>query len=202
MDAKQFLAEFGHIANAPGGVAKLRQMIYQLAVTGSLTPRSAEEKDANILLIEIGFARKRLIHENKYKRMLKLESEAIKLPSEIKLPESWCWTRLIDIGEINPRNDLPDDQLAAFLPMSGVPQIHRGPILVETIKWEKIKKGYTHFANNDVVLAKITPCFENGKATIILDLPIKSGIGAGTTELLVFRPIHKGKYSIKSYLVF
>lgn len=32
MDAQQFLAEFGHIANAPGSVAKLRQMIYQLAV--------------------------------------------------------------------------------------------------------------------------------------------------------------------------
>jgi type I restriction enzyme, S subunit len=37
MDAKQFLAEFKHIASAPSGVARLRQMIYQLAVTGALS---------------------------------------------------------------------------------------------------------------------------------------------------------------------
>ena len=46
MNAQQFLAAFGHIANAPGGIAQLRQMIYQLAVTGSLTPREEASEDA------------------------------------------------------------------------------------------------------------------------------------------------------------
>jgi type I restriction enzyme S subunit len=53
--------------------------------------------------------------------------------------------------------------------------------------WGEIKKGYTHFADGDVVLAKITPCFENGKAGVMRDLP--NGFGAGTTELHVVRPI-------------
>jgi type I restriction enzyme S subunit len=57
-------------------------------------------------------------------------------------------------------------------------------------KWAHIKKGFTHFRNGDVVVAKITPCFENGKAAVIDGLA--HSIGAGTTELHVFRPIHPG----------
>lgn len=52
-------------------------------------------------------------------------------------------------------------------------------------KWSEIKKGFTHFQDDDVVLAKITPCFENGKSCVIRGLP--NQIGAGTTELHVFR---------------
>jgi type I restriction enzyme S subunit len=49
------------------------------------------------------------------------------------------------------------------------------------------KKGYTHFAEGDVGLAKITPCFENGKSAIFRNLT--GGIGAGTTELHIVRPL-------------
>lgn len=192
MNAQQFLAEFGHIADAPCGISQLRQMIYQLAVTGSLTARGENEEDAGDLLASIGEARQRLIRDKKYKRMLELESEPIRPYQGILLPESWRWSRLLDIGEINPRNDAPDDQLAAFVPMNGVPQLHKAPIVAETKRWGEIKKGYTHFANGDVVLAKITPCFENGKAAEVEGLPGDAGIGAGTTELQVFRPIHPG----------
>ena len=192
MDAQQFLAEFGHIANAPGGIAQLRQMIYQLAVTGSLTARGEDKEDAGDLLANIGETRQRLIRDKQYKRMLELESEPISPHQGILLPESWQWSRLLDIGEINPRNDAPDDQLAAFVPMNGLPQIHKAPIVAETKRWGEIKKGYTHFANGDVVLAKITPCLENGKAAAVEGLPGDTGIGAGTTELQVFRPIHPG----------
>lgn len=51
--------------------------------------------------------------------------------------------------------------------------------------WKNVKKGYTHFADNDVVVAKITPCFQNRKSAVIQNLP--NGCGAGTTELLVLR---------------
>lgn len=192
MDAQQFVAEFGHIAHAPGGLANLRRMIYQLAVTGSLTPRGESAEDAGLLLARIGEERQRLIRAKKYKRMLELESEPVRPPLGIVLPTTWRWTRLLDIGEINPRNDAPDEQLAAFVPMSGVPQLHRAAIVAETKSWGDIKKGFTHFANGDVVLAKITPCFENGKSAAVEGLPGDAGIGAGTTELQVFRPIHAG----------
>ncbi|XFC38767.1 restriction endonuclease subunit S [Stenotrophomonas indicatrix] len=200
MNTQQFLAEFGHIASAPGGIAHLRRMIYQLAVAGSLTPRGDSEEDAGLLLARIEEHRQQLIRAKKYKRMLELESEPVASPRGIGLPATWRWTRLLDIGEINPRNDAPDDQLAAFVPMSGVPQLHGAGVVAETRRWGEIKKGYTHFANGDVVLAKITPCFENGKAAAIERLPGEAGIGAGTTELLVFRPIHVGVLPAYVYL--
>ena len=65
--------------------------------------------------------------------------------------------------------------------------MHGIPVQPENRSWVTIKKGFTHFANGDVVVAKITPCFENGKAAVIRDLPNR--IGAGTTELHVIRPL-------------
>jgi type I restriction enzyme S subunit len=53
--------------------------------------------------------------------------------------------------------------------------------------WDEIRKGYTHFADGDVGLAKITPCFENGKSTVFRNLT--GGLGSGTTELHVVRPL-------------
>ena len=52
--------------------------------------------------------------------------------------------------------------------------------------WGEIKKQYTHFAEGDVGLAKITPCFENGKSTVFRGLT--GGFGSGTTELHIVRP--------------
>ncbi len=193
MDARQFLAEFGHIANAPGGVAQLRQMIYQLAITGTLTPQTLADGNARALLAEIGALRNELVRDKRYKRLPKLEAQALSVPTEIDLPASWCWTRLLDIGEISPRNEADDQAPASFIPMSGIPQLHQRALFTEVARWGDIKKGFTHFANGDVVVAKITPCFENGKAASITGL--KHQIGAGTTELHVFRPIHAGVMS-------
>ena len=57
----------------------------------------------------------------------------------------------------------------------------------ESVPWKIVKTGYTHFANGDFGLAKITPCFENRKSVIFNNLPNR--IGAGTTELHILRPI-------------
>ncbi len=57
----------------------------------------------------------------------------------------------------------------------------------EVRPWGEIKKGYTHVMDGDVVLAKITPCFENGKSAVMSDLT--ASFGAGTTELHVFRAL-------------
>ncbi|MDS1311207.1 restriction endonuclease subunit S [Marinobacter xiaoshiensis] len=198
MDAKQFLAELRHFVEAPGGIGQLREMIYQLAITGALTQQLETDGDARVLLADVAATKNRLIREKSYKRLPKLESEAIDLPRTIQLPETWCWTRLIDIGEVNPRNDAPDDAAASFIPMSGLSQAHKGQLAPEASRWGTIKKGYTHFANRDVVVAKITPCFENGKAAVVQDL--EHEIGAGTTELHVFRPIHAGILSGYIYL--
>ena len=55
--------------------------------------------------------------------------------------------------------------------------------------WKDIKSGFTHFAENDIAIAKITPCFENRKSAILTNL--ENGIGAGTTELYILRSYGK-----------
>lgn len=190
MDAQQFFAEFGHIANAPGGIQQLRDLVYQLAITGTLTIQLDTDGDAHELLTDIEKLRSQLVREKKYKRLPKLEAESLVVPTTIKLPTTWCWTRLLDLGEISPRNEASDEDPASFIPMSGFSEAHMGKLAPESKKWGSIKKGFTHFKNGDVVVAKITPCFENGKAAVIENLEHR--IGAGTTELHVFRPIHTG----------
>jgi Restriction endonuclease S subunits len=102
------------------------------------------------------------------------------------LPKGWEWARLGNIAEINPRNKTEDDVPASFIPMPLISTAYDGRHDHELRNWGEIKKGYTHFAEGDIAVAKITPCFENSKAAIFRDL--KNGIGAGTTELHVARP--------------
>ena len=72
------------------------------------------------------------------------------------------------------------------MPMALVSTRIDGVHEAEIRKWGEIKKGFTHFATGDIGMAKITPCFENGKAALFENLI--NGIGAGTTELHVARP--------------
>mgnify|MGYP000516577407 CR=1 FL=1 len=71
--------------------------------------------------------------------------------------------------------------------MSLVEDGFSGNHLYEERIWKDIKKGYCHFQNGDIGIAKISPCFENRKSTIFENLP--NGYGAGTTELVILRPI-------------
>lgn len=82
---------------------------------------------------------------------------------------------------------MPDNKNVTFLGMKDVTE--DGLIDLSTIKlYEEVKKGFTSFQNDDVLLAKITPCFENGKATIVKDLV--NGYGFGSTEFYILRPDH------------
>ena len=105
------------------------------------------------------------------------------MPFEI--PENWEWCNVSDIFELNPKNDVPDDTQSGFVPMACVDDGFGYAHSFETRPWGEIRKGYSHFQNGDIGIAKISPCFENRKSTIFYDLP--NGIGAGTTELTVLR---------------
>jgi type I restriction enzyme, S subunit len=188
MNTQQFLSEFGHIMSAPNGVNQLRQLIYNLAITGKLMTQIDSDDDIELLLINIKITKEKLISEKVFRGSPKLEELPLLLPEDVSLPNSWRWSRLVDIGDINPRNSgVADDCLASFIPMSHLPEIHSEKLRFEEQLWGKLKKGYTHFADGDIVIAKITPCFENGKAAVISELI--NGIGAGTTELHVIRPL-------------
>ncbi|SUG79852.1 Type-1 restriction enzyme EcoEI specificity protein [Salmonella enterica subsp. enterica] len=99
----------------------------------------------------------------------------------------WEWTTLNTLAEINPKIDVSDDeQDISFVPMPLISTKFDGSHDFEVRKWKEVKKGYTHFANGDIAIAKITPCFENSKAAIFSGL--KNNVGVGTTELHVARP--------------
>ena len=70
--------------------------------------------------------------------------------------------------------------------MAAIEEGFRNKYHSEVRRWKEIKNSFTQFADGDVVFAKISPCFENGKYFIASDL--KNGVGAGTTELYVLRP--------------
>ena len=91
--------------------------------------------------------------------------------------------------EVNPPLDLscnlvPDAEVS-FVPMEAVGE-YGGLNLSETRPIADIGPGYTPFQNGDVVVAKITPCFENGKGALAAGL--SNGVAFGTTELHVLRP--------------
>src|SRR5687768_3856852 len=90
---------------------------------------------------------------------------------------------------MSPKNTSADEVEAGFVPLQLMGVRFRDTHNFERRSWGEIKKGYTHFANGDVLLARITPSFENGKAGIARNLP--NGIGAGSTEYFVCRP-HEG----------
>jgi len=175
---------FDNAFAAPDGVAKLRELILTLAMQGKLVEQKPTDQPATELLIEIEAEKQRLVRANKIKAPKPLQK--IK-PEEIphELPEGWVWVRLGEIGVINPRNDAVDSAKAGFVPMPLIPEGYSEKHRFEEHPWGEIKKGYTHFADGDIGMAKITPCFENGKSCVFSGLP--NGIGAGTTELHIFR---------------
>jgi len=106
-----------------------------------------------------------------------------------ELPEGWAPSRIDAIANMNPRhsNKLDDLQLVTFLPMPAIRE--SSPDFDRTTErpLADVRKGYTHFADGDVLFAKITPCMENGKGTVATGL--KNGLGCGSTELHVIRPL-------------
>lgn len=104
----------------------------------------------------------------------------------MQLPHGWSSCSLSDIAAVNPKTVADESLIAGFVPMSHAPTSYHGELLFDEKPWGEIKKSYTNFQDGDVIFAKVTPCFENGKAAIIDDLP--NGIGAGSSEFYVLRP--------------
>ncbi len=169
------------------GVKKLRELILELAVRGKLVPQDPNDEPASVLLERIAEEKAQLLKEKKIKKQ-KSFGEVRNDEALFELPLGWQWTRLSELSEIGPRNsDVEDESEASFVPMPMISTSYKGDHGSEVRSWKDIKKGYTHFRDGDIALAKITPCFENSKAAVFSDL--KNGVGAGTTELHVARPI-------------
>lgn len=105
------------------------------------------------------------------------------------VPSHWQIKRLRFVADLNPSKselkELDRESDVSFLPMEAIGD--DGSLSLErTRTLAEVETGYTYFRDGDVVVAKITPCFENGKGALMQGL--YGGVGFGTTELVVARP--------------
>ena len=183
-DARFTLEALPALTTRPNQIKQLRQTILNLAVRGKLVLQDPNEEPASELLKRIAKEKARLVKagEMRIPKTVPLLFEA-----PFSVPPNWQWSQLSEIGILNPRNTAADLLETSFVPMPMIAADYGLAHQHEVRPWGEIKKGYTHFAEGDVGLAKITPCFENGKSAIFRNLT--GGIGAGTTELHIVRPL-------------
>jgi type I restriction enzyme S subunit len=185
MTLQSIIDQFDLLMDTPESVPKLRQFILQLAVEGNLTDRHPSDGSAEDLLERIQAEKERLYDEGEIRKSQAKLPEVAEGPRS--LPDGWIWIELERTGVVNPRHDADEDVPASFVPMKLIEDETGGGHDAEVRPWGEIRRGYTHFKEGDVGLAKITPCFQNRKSTVFRNL--ENGIGAGTTELYVFRPL-------------
>lgn len=101
----------------------------------------------------------------------------------IDIDPDWEMVELGEVCEINPKkselSDLADSLDVSFVPMVDLQENQMDFIPSQVRQLGEVIKGYTYFKNDDVLLAKVTPCFENGKAGVAKNL--KNGIGFGSS---------------------
>lgn len=106
-----------------------------------------------------------------------------------EVPEHWGVTQIKYVAQINPSKSelktIPLDTPVTFLPMESIGETGRLDIRNSKPLSEVVSAGYTYLAENDVIIAKITPCFENGKGAVATGL--LNGIAFATTEVVPFR---------------
>jgi type I restriction enzyme S subunit len=110
--------------------------------------------------------------------------------------EEWEEVKLQDVCYINPKKpNEPENGLVSFIPMDAVSEEAK-LIRTEIRAYSDVSKGFTSFKNKDILVAKITPCFENGKGAKVSNLI--NGIGFGSTEFHVLR----AKANISSQFIY
>lgn len=115
--------------------------------------------------------------------MIEMKDSGIEWIGEI--PAHWAVKRLKDVSILNPSYngcDLEGD--VSFVPMES---LRCGQIDLQEISFSEAKGKYTFFAEEDLLVAKVTPCFENGNIALAKNL--KQGIGFGSSEIFVLRCI-------------
>ena len=107
-----------------------------------------------------------------------------------EIPKNWEVLKAKHVGSSNPSKNNPKttylkDRLVVFLPME---RVHTDGTIDQELRlpYSQLKNGYTYFEEGDILIAKVTPCFENGKIVHIKNLA--TSVGFGSTELIVIRP--------------
>lgn len=107
-----------------------------------------------------------------------------------KVPEHWVKTKIKYIAELTPKKseiNYQNNEMCSFVPME---KLKLDSLVLDEEKLiAEVFNGYTYFENGDILLAKVTPCFENKNMAIAQGLV--NGIGFGSSEIYVLRPYQK-----------
>jgi type I restriction enzyme S subunit len=191
MGAQEFLAEFGHVANAPWGVAQLRALVLQLAISGKLTERVQGDVPADSL-IELNRRRqKALIAEKALKRQP--DPTPVSPGSQPwALPDGWAWTRLgyvTNYGDA-PKVELDDvDEATWVLELEDIEKSTSKLMKKVLARDRQFKSTKNGFPGGAVLYGKLRPYLDK---VLIADSP-----GVCTTEIC---PISYFDYIEAAYL--
>ena len=107
-----------------------------------------------------------------------------------EIPSRWEVLKVKHVGLSNPSKNNPKtvclkEEPVVFLPME---RVHTDGSTDQELRlpYSQLKSGYTYFEEGDILIAKVTPCFENGKIVHIKNLA--TSVGFGSTEFIVIRP--------------
>ncbi len=124
------------------------------------------------------------------------------MTTTLDIPHGWQKIRLKWLADLNPSKsevaNWPDDAEVTFLPMEVVSESWEVDYS-RSRPFEEVRNGYTYFRDGDILVAKITPCFENGKGALVHGC--LNGFGFGTTEFHVIRSSNLETTRFLSYVV-
>ncbi|MBU6951957.1 restriction endonuclease subunit S [Hahella sp. HN01] len=136
MDAQQFLAEFGHIANALNGIVKLRELVLQLAISGRLVEQNSNDISSDEL-ISVNKRNKRELIEKKLLKRTADPRSIQKKEQPWELPEKWTWVRL---GAVTNYGDAPKVEFKDVTPDTWVLELED----IEKSSSKLLKKVFAH----------------------------------------------------------
>lgn len=203
LDYLKYILEYTAIFHKRADTNGFKIMNNEMAEISILLPNKVEQdKIADYLnkkvskIDDIILKQKKLIEKYKdYKQSLITETVTKGLNKNVpmkdsgvewigEIPSHWKVERIKYLIDFNPSysETLNDDVSVSFAPMECV---GNGYMNFKEAKLKDVKGKYTYFADKDIIMAKVTPCFENGNIAIANDLI--NGVGFGSSELYVFR---------------
>ncbi|MGZ4955930.1 MAG: restriction endonuclease subunit S [Methylobacter sp.] len=184
MDAQQFLAEFGHIAGAPGGVQRVRELILQLAISGDLTQRVERDTPASVLFEHNQNALTRHFVDKKMKRPHPTSAFGVK-DVPWRLPEGWVWCRLGQVTNYGqaPKSDYADVADDTWvLELEDIEKISSKLIQRVRAKDRKFQSTKNGFPSGAVLYGKLRPYLDK--------VLIADERGVCTTEIIPISFFH------------